>query len=367
MIDAQPPGTVIDHIPASTGQYIGSPGLALLGDGTYVASHDVFGPGSTYDTTRLFRSDDGGRSWEHLGDVEGQFWSNFFAHGKALYLMGTSQQYGDVVIRRSTDGGSTWSSPTDERCGRLLSEGMYHTASVPVVEHEGRLWRAMEDMFPTPVWAQNFRAFVMSAPAESDLLRAESWVSTNRLAGDTGWLDGHFGGWLEGNVVVGPEGSVLDVLRVDYRVGDGEKAALVRVSKDGTSASFDPVDFIEFPGGSKKFTIRFDPETGRYWSLSNLIPDAFKEGDPPKTRNTLGLVSSPDMRSWDLERIVLEHPDVEAHAFQYVEWLFAGRDLIFVSRTAFDDGQGGAHNQHDANYLTFHRIADFRQGREQQP
>ena len=37
--------------------------------------------------------------------------------------------------------------------------------------------------------------------------------------------------------------------------------------------------------------------------------------------------------------------------------------VVFLStdsRTAYDDGLGGAHNAHDANYLTFHRIADFR-------
>ena len=31
-----------------------------------------------------------------------------------------------------------------------------------------------------------------------------------------------------------------------------------------------------------------------------------------------------------------------------------------VARTAYDDGLGGAPNAHDANYLTFHRVANFR-------
>jgi hypothetical protein len=62
-----------------------------------------------------------------------------------------------------------------------------------------------------------------------------------------------------------------------------------------------------------------------------------------------------------VESVVLLHPDSEKHAFQYVDWLFEGDDIIAVSRTAYDDGQGGAHRAHDANYLTFHRIANFRQ------
>ena len=47
------------------------------------------------------------------------------------------------------------------------------------------------------------------------------------------------------------------------------------------------------------------------------------------------------------------HPDPE-------HWLFEGDDLIAASRTAYDDGVGGARNAHDANYLTFHRIGKFR-------
>ena len=31
----------------------------------------------------------------------------------------------------------------------------------------------------------------------------------------------------------------------------------------------------------------------------------------------------------------------------------------------YDDGLGGAHNAHDANYITFHRIYGFRQLRQQ--
>jgi hypothetical protein len=38
------PGLVIDHLPASSGTYVGSPSIAVLPGGDYVASHDLFGP-----------------------------------------------------------------------------------------------------------------------------------------------------------------------------------------------------------------------------------------------------------------------------------------------------------------------------------
>jgi hypothetical protein len=45
-----------------------------------------------------------------------------------------------------------------------------------------------------------------------------------------------------------------------------------------------------------------------------------------------------------------------------VDWQFDGADILAVSRTAFEDESGGAHRAHDANFMTFHRIRDFRKG-----
>jgi hypothetical protein len=153
---------------------------------------------------------------------------------------------------------------------------------------------------------------------------------------------------------------MVDILRVDSKPDPGH-AAVVRISNDGETASFDPEgDFIRFPGGAKKFTIRFDPETRAYWSLTNWVPPRYDLGQPGRTRNTLALIASTDLRDWQVLAVVLHHPEVTKHAFQYVDWLFEGDDLIVVSRTAFDDGLGGAHNAHDANVMTFHRIEGFR-------
>ena len=152
----------------------------------------------------------------------------------------------------------------------------------------------------------------------------------------------------------------MDVLRVDYRVGDGEYAAVVRVSDDGKDAGFSPEDFVPFPGGCKKFSIRYDAQTELYWALSNIVAEGFEDHPVERTRNTLALISSPDLRAWTVRRIVLQHADVENHAFQYADWRFEGNDLIVVSRTAYDVGGEVAHNQHDANFMTFHRIERFR-------
>ena len=190
----------------------------------------------------------------------------------------------------------------------------------------------------------------MSAPADADLLDAENWTCSNRLAYDQKWPGI---GWLEGNVVVTPERKLINLLRVALEGGD--KGAIVRVSNDGKTVSFDPEkDFIDFPGGASKFTILYDAATKRYWSLVS------KQKNPKAYRNVLTLTSSADLRSWKVETIILRHPDSGRHAWQYIDWRFDGDDLIAVSRTAFDDGLGGANSAHNANYQTFHRIRNFR-------
>ena len=354
------PGIVINHSPKATQAYIGSPSIAVLPDGTYIASHDYFGSGTSFNQTVVFESRDAGITWQQISNISGQFWSNLFYHHGALYIFGASGQYGHCIIRRSADGGRTWTVPADSRTGVLFQESNYHTAPMPMVVHGGRIWRAMEDGQAGTAWGRRFRAFVMSAPVDSDLLNADNWQSTNRLGYDAAYLDGQFGGWLEGNSVVSPDGQIVNILRADYRQVP-EKAAIIRLSSDGRTATFDPAeDFIMFPGGCKKFVIRHDPISGRYWSLSNAVPPAYAGGNVERTRNSQVLMSSADLRHWTEHKLVLFHPEVSNHGFQYLDWQVEGNDILAVSRTAYDDGMGGADNQHNSNFITFHRFRDFR-------
>ena len=359
-----PPGVIVNHISKETGKYIGSPSLCILPDGTYVASHDEFGPKTTEfrsAQTHIFVSKDKGETWKKVSVIDGQFWSNLFVHKGELFIMGTNKHHGNFIIRKSTDNGARWSIPYNKNNGLIL-EGEYHTAPMPMLIHNGRIWRALEyATAPSTKWGQRYSAMVISAPVNSDLMNADNWRKTNHLPYDSTYLNGTFGAWLEGNAVVGPNGNVLDILRVGVPAGSEEYAAIVEISKNGKKASFNPnTGFVRMPGGSKKFTIRYDEESGRYWSLCNYVLPQFKEMNPASVRNVQALCSSTDLQSWQVHKILLQHPEVKFHGFQYLDWIFDGDDILYLSRTAFDDETGGAHNNHDANYLTFHQIKDFR-------
>lgn len=361
-----PPGVVIAHYPAASGVYIGSPSLAILPDGKYIASHDGFGPNHEFGRTYVFRSSDAGASWHSVSQIDGQGSSTLFVNEGGLYLLGLGK--GNVSIRRSSDGGETWTVPHDKGTGVLLAGGNYHTGPTPVLLHDGRVWRALEDIVSPGRWAQDYRAFLMSAPAASNLLEASNWTTSKPVATESGWLGGKFRGWLEGDAVAMPTGEVVIVLRVWYESAEGNRAAIVHVDSGKAGTGPPPTtEFITFPGGAKKFTIRFDPISRHYWSLTNFVPKKHRQGgqlhpggNPESTRNTLTLISSPDLRNWTIESVVLYHPDTAKHGFQYLDWQFDGADIAAVSRTSFDDDQGGAHDMHDANYLTFHRIKQFR-------
>ena len=378
-----PPGVVIDETPEPATAYVGSPSIAILPDGSYVASHDFFGKkGRWLRTTSIFGSGDRGATWHLLAHLSDQTWSTLFFHDDALYLLGAAKEYGDIIIRKSTDGGQTWSTPTDASHG-LLFPGTFHCGPTPVVVHGGRIWRAFERYSGTDgSWSGRFfHSLVISVPEKADLLQAANWTRTNDIAFDGNWVPGFRTGWLEGNVVVAPDGNVVNLLRVNAPptlqdrfelegpaagIPRFELAARIEIAADGSSASFDPArGFFRFPGSQSKFTIRFDPTSHLYWSLVNKITNPYS-GYPPTIspelqRNVLVLTSSPDLRHWDEHYIALRwHEGLpfstkDRVAFQYVDWQFDGDDLVAVSRTSWN-GQ----SYHNANFLTFHRVPHFR-------
>ena len=341
------PGIVIAHSPANSGRYIGSPSVAILPDGTYAASNDFFGPQANHRESAssvVFLSKDKGKTWQKAADITPLFWGKLFVHKNTLYILGTRHEYGDVLIRRSEDGGRTWTEPDTPRTG-LLRNGRYHCAPCRVLLHNGRIWRSME-AFTGKTWG-NFGALVMSAPVDADLLNARSWTFSESLPKQGKLI------WLEGNLALDPEGKIVNILRTNNRGAD--KAAITFVQVDGRRLTYDHEHyFIDMPGGGVKFTIRYDKQTARYWSIVS------KQENPKAYRNNLVLTSSADLRTWKMESPLLHHADTKKHAWQYIDWQFESDDIIFVSRTAFDDRFGGARSAHDANYLTFHRIARFR-------
>lgn len=360
-----PPGIIINHCFASSGKYLGSPSICIMPDGKYIVSHDYFGPQSTEKdaaVTDIFVSEDKGLNWTRISSLKGQFWSTVFTLKNSLYIFGTYRAHGNIVIRKSDDGGLTWTTPYDGRHG-LLFEGEYHTAPVPVIEYRGRIWKAFEyATAKEPVWPERYSAIVLSASRNSDLLDSRNWRKSEMLASFRPQLNANFRGWLEGNIVYDKQQNCLvDILRVHAPKVNEEYCAKVRISCGGRKLKFTKEkDILPFPGGSKKFTIRYDEKTGHYWTLSN-VSDAnnLKGIQNDRVRNKLALCSSEDLIHWEVRKIIIENEDCLKHGFQYADWQFDGNDIVAVIRTAFEDEEGEADNYHNSNYIIFKRIENY--------
>jgi hypothetical protein len=98
----------------------------------------------------------------------------------------------------------------------------------------------------------------------------------------------------------------------------------------------------------------FGPNANHTLAATTLVFVSLDKGDTWQQTATLKPCA------WEVEDSLLYHRDTQAHAWQYIDWQFATDDIVLASRSAYNDGLGGAQSAHDARYFTFHRIMDFR-------
>jgi hypothetical protein len=390
------PLSLVKHQPERSRAYLGSPSVLRLPDGALLVTHDYYGTGcprnheAEESLTSVYRSEDNGATWVNITHIMNCYWSTLFLHNGSIYIFGTSQQYGSIYIRRSDDGGFTWTHPADADSGMLFRGGYYHDAPsyhcapVAVLVHEGRIYKAFEDCDPC-VWGTGFQACVISAPADSDLLKASSWTMSNKLPFDPAWVPKQWGetrkpGWREGNVVAAPDGQLWDIMTFEAGPLAAEKSARIRIEDGGRRISFDPATgYFDLPGCKAKLTIRRDPATGKYFTIGNCITDAklllelasdpdttftrFHRDHTMRQRNRSMLTVSDDLWNWRVLKVVcsdtsglLPVDSIRLTGFQYTDWQFEGDDIIFAVRVA----QRGAGTFHDANQILYGVIENFR-------
>jgi hypothetical protein len=348
-----------DYTYMPSGRSPASPSLLKLNDSRLLASHDVFWNHCGQNLSMVFASDDNGINWSHMSQISPCFWGKLFCHQNRVYMLGTSTEYGDLVIFKSEDGGHNWSTPSFLLAGGNAEKGGVHKAPMPVTSCRGRLWTCID----YGSWEiGGFGNGFISIDENEDLMDASKWTCTGFLMYNPDWpgaCHGRSEGCLEGNAVVSPDGRLFNLLRYETRECEPKFDKAIILEADPSNPADLPCFFkvIDFPGNLSKFTVGYDAASGRYYSLVNRIT----MDDAPQ-RNILSLTSSEDLLNWRIERDVLNYAengwyeDVGKVGFQYADWQFDGEDIIFLSRTAIN----GAYSFHNANYLTFHRIKGYR-------
>lgn len=342
------PPTVGGSAVAPYRKYTASPSIVVLPNGDYVVSFNIFGADSGADvsgTTHLFRSSDKGQTWTQLPTIMDMKRGSLFVVGNDLYIFGYRAAPGDMLIRKSTDGGMTWSTPTNTSNGLIRTGSYGGTPSNPVI-YDGRIWIAQSG------------TRVVSAPVDANLLLSSSWTLSNSANVQNGPL----GSGLtitEAQIFASPEKGVV----LMPKVGGLPNSVLLHATSPSNLKAPTAEDWVSLPGGEKKFGGGYDPVSGRYFILSNPVLPAHADSGlaPELIRNTGALLSSKDMVHWDVEQIFLYSPNIGYEAFQYFNFAIDGDDMVIASRTAFDVGENKPPRGHDSNLITFHRIEDFRE------
>ncbi|MBR4235428.1 MAG: hypothetical protein IKR85_05115 [Clostridia bacterium] len=346
-----------DDCYAFSGRYLCSPSLVRAPEGHLLASMDVFEANAPQNLSLIFRSDDEGKSWHYVCELYPCFWGKLFVHRGRLYMTAVSTEYGDLLIGASDDGGYTFTEPTVICRGACHSkENGIHKNPQPVVEYANRVWNTCE----WGCWAKGTHAaMVFSCGADEDLLNASNWHLTPPLPYDPAWpgtAQGHSCGTIEGTLSVLPDGQLYNIMRYDMSkcVPGYGRVLAYKVNMDDPDAPLEYARAISLPGNHSKFEIRFDPESGLYFSIINRIRSSETRFD----RNLVSLMASRDCESWYLVCDLIDRTDADPKfmGFQYTDFMFDGNDIIYLTRTAAN----AAHNYHDANYSVFHRLREFR-------
>lgn len=201
-----------------SGNSLCSPAIVKLDSGRLLVSMDIYRPRYGQNLTKIFFSDDGGESWSFLTDLFPCFWGKLFVHRNALYMLAMTTEYGDVLVGRSEDGGRTWPRFVNLFPGSGNRDcGGPHKAPMNIFSHNGRLWTAVD----YGTWERGGHATgVLSVGEDDDLLDPASWTLTPFLPFDDNWpgaARGKSRGCLEGNMVLLPDGKLVNFLRYRFR------------------------------------------------------------------------------------------------------------------------------------------------------
>lgn len=335
------PGTVVNYLHPDdnayyfSGRFLASPSIVRLPSGALLASMDVFAVKHPQNLSKIFKSDDDGKTWKYVTDLFPCFWGTLFVHDNKVYNVAVSKEYGDLLIGCSQDEGTTWSEPVV--LGRGSSyEGVcgFHKAPVPVLDTGDKLAIAVE----YGCWARDFyQSAVYSIDKKDDLMNAENWHTTGCVTctheADTVRAKGPCS--IEGNLVQTPDGSVKNILRYCDNT-----ATVLRIDDFDSVPVYEKT--IEFPFAHTKFHVL--KHDGLYYACGNLAP----------ARNVLALAVSEDCERWKVYKDVLNYSDTSPQevGFQYPSFFIENGYAYILSRTGFN----GAHSFHDSNAITFHKI-----------
>ncbi|MCK5851272.1 MAG: hypothetical protein KAH23_10180, partial [Kiritimatiellae bacterium] len=318
----------------------------------------------------IYSSSDDGVSWDLIKTLPWTIYApSLFTHGSNLYLFYGSTG-GNLILIKSSDSGVNWLSHILTHVGSIESGG---GAAVTITDDFIYYGFMDSSGATTGSWPSHYKLVVASCPVGSDLTQGSNWILTapKEFPLDPA-VTGTREGWLEPSCLLGPDGRIWVIARVDD-IDSGDVAAVLKLSADRTTLEFTnqypapglETGFIDAPwAGSAKFHMVYDAVSERYLVMSNPYMGAPSENTRhPYVRNVMALYESQDLKNYSLVKTLLEDDFYEDWAdsswqtgFQQPSFIIDDSSLHYVSRTAYK----GFYNYHDANKASYHELDGFR-------
>ena len=314
--------------------------------------------------TVIRKSADGGLTWSAVTTVDGMRWASLFLVGSKIYIVG-AKNGGTYLgeVKQDEQVALTKITIKDETNNTTGSEQT--SANEPLIT---------DDYVFIPL-----DSGVHTIPRNGDDLDLENIIRTqnfrNALTKD--WFQQVTGKKLsamytfmalEGNMVQGKDGEFYVIYRIET-MPYGDYALMLRLSDDFTKLELMGENgkdslLANFPTTVSRFVIKYDAELDMYVMISNWWTVKDVQTHTCRARNVLGLSVSEDLKTWTkIDTLVVDREMINSecsawkHAFQYTDFDFDGDDLVMTSR----ETQGFANTFHDGKYFTFYRVSNFRE------
>jgi hypothetical protein len=307
----------------------------------------------------IFRSEDGGLTWDSGTTFTG-YCCTLFAIGSDLYAFTLTEDYGNVLIRKSTDDGATWGSPTT-----LIAGPNLHVVPPSPLITGGRVYIPILDT-PDPVssWVDGTEISLLHASTASDLMSAGNWTRSAGLALSGGSVGSAAElGWWEPNLFIDNNGDakILARVKADLTLN---VAALISVTL-GASASLSyntSTGIRSVPCGHSFFKVLLDPVTDDHLLICGRNTIGASTGYHYNQRTIMQLVRSADLSTFTEVADFIREPNYTEYykavyaGWQYFDSLIDGNDIVGVIRA----GEFNiALNNHQASALYWFRIKNY--------
>lgn len=363
------------EVPNPDSYFVHDPGFIVMPDGAYLAFSPCWKRGPVtlegrrrrvQDFLSITRSEDKGVTWKEISRMS-LAEATPILHEGVLYMFTQPQQHQSVYITCSRDGGYSWAEPV-----KVLDNPLWNCQQ-SMARRGNLLYWVMDNRFEKLAAvccnldiglmrkdAWRVSEYMQMPPIPKELIRQDYDSSDVR----TSW---NKLGLLESNVIdIGGKLNVLSrMVLCDYAMAN--LCIVSQIEDDGKELALSFSHFYPIPGGQCKFNIIKDDCSGLYWMASNLQTNSFDllgykpqllktdfHSGPGNERRFLTLWYSLDAFNWMPVGIVA-YSKVITQSFMYPSMDIDGDDLLILSRSSIH-----AHNQHDADQSTLHRVKNFR-------